>query len=110
MFNKNIHAYTVCNAHKPMTENYLKAAFLMDVPKEKVLFVGDQIFTDILGARRAGIYSILVQPIHPKEEIQIVLKRKLEKIVLSFYKKKRAKEKNSWKIDRIYLYWKKSFM
>ena len=95
MFNKNIHAYTVCNAHKPMTENYLKAAFLMDVPKEKVLFVGDQIFTDILGARRAGIYSILVQPIHPKEEIQIVLKRKLEKIVLSFYKKKRAKEKNS---------------
>ena len=65
------------------------------LPKEKVLFVGDQIFTDILGARRAGIYSILVQPIHPKEEIQIVLKRKLEKIVLSFYKKKRAKEKNS---------------
>ena len=37
MFNKNIHAYTVCNAHKPMIENYLKAAFLMDVPKEKVL-------------------------------------------------------------------------
>lgn len=95
MFNKNIHAYTVCNAHKPMTENYLKAAVLMDVPKEKVLFVGDQIFTDVLGARRAGIYSILVQPIHPKEEIQIVLKRKLEKIVLYFYKKKRAKEKNS---------------
>ena len=95
MFNKNIHAYTVCNAHKPMIENYLKAAVLMDVPKEKCLFVGDQIFTDILGARRAGIYSILVQPIHPKEEIQIVLKRQLERIVLFFYKKKRAKEKNS---------------
>ena len=67
----------------------------MDVPKEKVLFIGDQIFTDILGAHMAGIYSILVQPIHPKEEIQIVFKRKLEKIVLYFYKKKRQREKNS---------------
>lgn len=95
MFNKNIHAYTICNAHKPSTENYLKAAVLMDVPTEKCLFIGDQLFTDILGARLAGIYSILVQPIHPKEEIQIVLKRKIEKIVLYFYKKKRAKEKNS---------------
>ena len=95
MFNENIHAYTVCDAHKPSPENYLKAAALMDVPKEKVLFVGDQIFTDIWGARMAGIYSILVRPIHPKEEIQIVFKRKLEKIVLHFYKKKRQREKNS---------------
>lgn len=95
MFNENIHAYTVCDAHKPSPGNYLKAAALMDVPKEKVLFIGDQIFTDILGAHMAGIYSILVQPIHPKEEIQIVFKRKLEKIVLYFYKKKRQREKNS---------------
>ena len=51
------------------------------------LFVGDQIFTDVWGANRAGIYSILVKPIHPKEEIQIVLKRYLEKIVLFWYKK-----------------------
>ena len=95
MFNENIHAYTVCDAHKPSPVNYLKAAALMDVPKDKVLFIGDQIFTDILGAHMAGIYSILVQPIHPKEEIQIVFKRKLEKIVLYFYKKKRQREKNS---------------
>lgn len=95
MFNENIHAYTVCDAHKPSPENYLKAAALMDVPKEQVIFIGDQIFTDIWGARLAGIYSILVQPIHPKEEIQIVFKRKLEKIVLHFYKKKRQREKNS---------------
>ena len=95
MCNEHIQAYTVCDAHKPNPENYLKAAALMDVPKEKVLFIGDQIFTDIWGARRAEMYSILVRPIHPKEEIQIVLKRKLEKIVLHFYKKKRQREKNS---------------
>lgn len=49
------------------------------------LFVGDQLFTDIWGAKKAGIRTILVKPIHPKEEIQIVLKRYLEKIVLYFY-------------------------
>ena len=68
----------------------------MGTTKEITLFVGDQIFTDILGAKRAGLYTILVSPIHPKEEIQIVLKRYLEKIVLHFYfrtvKKKRVEK------------------
>ena len=59
----------------------------MGLTKERVLFVGDQLFTDVWGARRAGIRSILVKPIHPKEEIQIVLKRQLERIVLFFYKR-----------------------
>ena len=51
------------------------------------IFIGDQLFTDVYGAKRTGIRNILVKPIHPKEEIQIVLKRYLEKIVLHFYKK-----------------------
>ena len=49
-------------------------------------FVGDQIFTDVCGANLAGIRTILVKPIHPKEEIQIVLKRRLEAIVLLCYR------------------------
>ena len=49
------------------------------------LFVGDQLFTDVWGAKKAGIVTYLVKPIHPKEEIQIVLKRCLERIVLFFY-------------------------
>ena len=57
----------------------------MKTTKENTLFIGDQIFTDVLGAKRAGRYTIMVKPIHPKEEIQIVLKRYLERIVLFFY-------------------------
>ena len=49
--------------------------------------MGDQLFTDVYGANRAGIYSILVRPMDPREEVQIVLKRYLEKPVLYFYKK-----------------------
>lgn len=84
------------NAHKPSVRNYLKACDVMGVSREQAVFVGDQLFTDVYGAKRAGIFQILVRPIHPKEEIQIVLKRYLEKIVLHFYfrtvKKKRVEK------------------
>ena len=63
----------------------------MGTDKTTTLFVGDQLFTDVWGAKKVGIYSILVKPIHPKEEIQIVLKRYLEKIVLYFYLKEKRK-------------------
>lgn len=49
-------------------------------------------FYRYMGAKNAGLRNILVKPINPKEEIQIVLKRYLEKIVLHFYTKE---EKNS---------------
>ena len=87
MFNQDIQTNYIYNAHKPSTKNYVKAMEKMGTNKENTLFVGDQLFTDVWGAKRAGIRNILVKPIHPKEEIQIVLKRYLEKIVLHFYKK-----------------------
>ena len=64
---------------------------LMGTDVTNTIFIGDQLFTDVWGAKRTGIRNILVKPIHPKEEIQIVLKRKLEKIVLYFYKKSKRK-------------------
>lgn len=83
------------NAHKPSRKNYLKACEKMGVSTEEAVFIGDQLFTDVYGAKRAGIRQILVKPIHPKEEIQIVLKRKLEKIVLASYAQKKSGKKNS---------------
>ena len=64
---------------------------MMGTNTGNTLFVGDQLFTDVYGARRTGIHSILVKPIHPKEELQIVLKRYLERIVLHFYEKEHKK-------------------
>ena len=73
--------------------NYLKAMEIMGTDRDSTVFIGDQLFTDVWGAKRAVIPNILVKPIHPKEEIQIVLKRYLEKIVLHFYKKSLQCEK-----------------
>lgn len=81
----------IYKAGKPALKNYYKAMEKMGTNSATTLFVGDQLFTDVWGAKRAGIYSILVKPIHPKEEIQIVLKRYLEKLVLFFYYKKMKK-------------------
>lgn len=86
-FADNVKSKYVYNAHKPSVKNYRKAMELMGTEEETTLFIGDQLFTDVWGAKRTGIRSILVKPIHPKEEIQIVLKRYLEKIVLYFYKR-----------------------
>lgn len=88
-FNERIGVHFIENAHKPSTKNYIRAMALMHTNEKTTIFVGDQLFTDVYGANRAGIRTILVSPIHPKEEIQIVLKRYLERPVLYFYKKRR---------------------
>ena len=91
-FNKEIGTGYIYKAGKPGLKNYYKAMEKMGTVPENTLFVGDQLFTDVWGAKRAGIYSILVKPINPKEEIQIVLKRYLEKIVLYFYERQKRKD------------------
>ena len=75
-------------AGKPSRKGYEKAMKLMNTRPGTTIFVGDQLFTDVWGAKRSGIFSYLTKPIHPKEEIQIVLKRRLEAIVLFFYHRK----------------------
>lgn len=86
-FNKKIGANYIYNANKPFTKNYRKACQIMGTSIRNTVFVGDQLFTDVYGANCIGMMTYLVKPIHPKEEIQIVLKRKLERIVLYFYRR-----------------------
>lgn len=63
---------------------------MMNIDKNRVLFIGDQLFTDILGSNRSGIASILVQFIRQPGEIKIGKRRQLERILLKFYKRNKA--------------------
>lgn len=92
MFNQAVNVRYIFKAGKPGKKGYMRAMEMMGTDRENTLFVGDQLFTDVWGARNAGIFSILVQPIDKKEEIQIVLKRYLEKIVLASYRRRCRKE------------------
>ena len=90
-FSTPLGADYIFKAGKPGAASYEAAMKKMGVTKEQTVSVGDQIFTDMWGANRAGIHSVLVAPIGKKEEIQIVLKRYLEKIVLYSYRKSKKK-------------------
>ncbi len=81
------HAMYLHKAGKPSRKGYIKAMDMMGTRPASTVFIGDQLFTDVWGAKRCGIGNILVKPIHPKEEIQIILKRRLEWLVLSSYKR-----------------------
>jgi len=68
----------VYHANKPKKEGYLKAIEMMGLKPSEVIFVGDQLFTDIAGANRAGVFSILVGRLGPEKYFHIILKRILE--------------------------------
>lgn len=84
-FAKALDTPYVYKAGKPKRRGYLEGMRRMGTDEDNTLFVGDQLFTDVWGANRAGMYSILVRPMNPKEEIQIVVKRYFEKPVLYCY-------------------------
>ena len=86
-FAEAVNTNYIYKAGKPGIRGYKAAMERMGTDREHTVFVGDQLFTDIWGANRAGISTVLVEPLHPKEEIQIVLKRYLERIVLYFYRR-----------------------
>ncbi len=74
-------------AGKPNPKAYIKLVRSFKLGLDKAVFIGDQIFTDILGANRAHIYSIMVEPVLKwHEEPQIILKRLIEAPVVLLYK------------------------
>jgi hypothetical protein len=91
-FAVQVGAEFVFKAGKPSRRGYEEGMQRMGTDLTNTLFVGDQLFTDVWGARRTGIRSFLVKPINPKEEIQIVLKRYLEKPILYLYERKKKND------------------
>lgn len=51
------------HAGKPKTPAFYRAMERLGASKEQTAIVGDQIFTDVLGGNRAGVSTILVEPI-----------------------------------------------
>lgn len=68
-------------AVKPRRRAFRQALEAMDLAPDEVAVVGDQIFTDVLGGNRLGLYTIHVMPISEKEFIWTKLMRLLERII-----------------------------
>lgn len=89
-FVRNIDTLYLCEAGKPGPEGYLKAAGLLGLEREELVCIGDQIFTDILGANRSGMASVLVRFIRLDREKKLGKRRRLEQVVLWFYQRSPA--------------------
>jgi HAD superfamily phosphatase (TIGR01668 family) len=72
----------IADAGKPRRRGFMLAMRTFGAEPEETVMVGDQLFTDILGAKRCGVYAILVVPLHPREWWGTRLLRRLERLVL----------------------------
>jgi HAD superfamily phosphatase (TIGR01668 family) len=57
----------VPNALKPLPQGFLLAMRHLRTPRSQTVVIGDQLFTDVLGAKLLGLHAILTQPIVPKD-------------------------------------------
>lgn len=85
-FIENIDTLYIPMADKPNPEGYLKALDMLGTSCKETIFIGDQVFTDILGANRSKIPSILVKFLRHEYEKRIGKKRQVERLVLACYK------------------------
>jgi len=53
----------VAKAHKPKPDALLRVCEENGLQPEQTAMVGDQIFTDVLSANRAGVKSVIVEPL-----------------------------------------------
>lgn len=72
---------------KPLKRGFRKAIKLLEEKEENIAAVGDQIFTDVIGANRCKIFSILVKPIAEKDLLVTKIKRPLENMIVDRYLK-----------------------
>ena len=70
------------SAAKPFSKNYKKILEVYKLKPEEVACVGDQLLTDILGANKMGLTSILINPISKKDRLSTYVNRVIEKIIM----------------------------
>ena len=70
-------------AMKPFKKGFLEIQKEIQEEPEHIAVVGDQIFTDILGGNRCNMFTILVDPINPKDYWYTAWKRPIENKIKS---------------------------
>jgi uncharacterized protein len=77
---------------KPLKFGFKKAKKNLNLKSENIGVVGDQIFTDVIGANRMKMFPILVEPIKEKDIWITLIKRPIENYIKSRFKRQRANQ------------------
>ena len=75
-------------ARKPSKKGFLKIKEILKIKEENIAVVGDQIFTDVIGGNRCKMFTILVDPVTPKDYWYTAWKRPIENKLKQKLKKK----------------------
>lgn len=86
-FEKELNVKAFSESMKPLKKGYKKVLNMYD--KDKCVFIGDQIMTDVIGAKRNGLYVIFIDRINNKEPIYTKFWRFFEFFVLKRYERKK---------------------
>ncbi len=79
---------------KPLKRGLNKARKILNLKNEEIAVVGDQIFTDVIGANRSKMFSILVKPLETKDILITRIKRPFEEAIIHKYIKQRGEKEN----------------
>lgn len=90
-FNEDVKVCAIHRASKPRRKPFIKAMRKMKSTPSKTVVIGDQVFTDILGGNRTGLFTILVVPISGNEFAWTKFVRRIERIVLKNMQKEEQK-------------------
>lgn len=74
-------------AIKPLPIGYLKARRRLHRSCKECAIIGDQIFTDVIGANLCGMKSVLLSPIEPEEGVSFRIRRYFERGLRKKYNK-----------------------
>lgn len=78
-------------AKKPLKSGFKRALDKLGLKPEEVAVVGDQLFTDVIGAKRMNMFSILVKQVGEKDIFITKLKRPIENAIIKKYLEKGKK-------------------
>ena len=78
----------IFSARKPLSKAFKRALSQMELQKEEVVMIGDQMMTDILGGNRYGLHTILVVPVANSDGMMTKLNRRMERKVMKTLKRK----------------------
>jgi HAD superfamily phosphatase (TIGR01668 family) len=87
-FSEETNINYVMKAMKPFSYGYRKAKKISHYKKEEICMIGDQIFTDIFGAKRLGYKTVLVDPLSNNEMFFTKINRLFEKKLLKKFQQK----------------------
>lgn len=87
-FARPLHLPCIFEARKPVGKAFRRAMNVLQTSPQETVVLGDQIFTDVVGGNRMGLYTILVVPIATKEWAGTKVLRTMERVVLGMLRRR----------------------